>query len=101
MHVGGSGLRVANLGDSAVAVVRGHDFVSKSEAGKQQHYFNAPFQLAVTPKTTGKKKQISDSMAMSDTYSHDVQEGDIVVLVTDGYIILSVSRLPRTVPPQC
>lgn len=57
-----SELQVANLGDSAVAVVRGHDFLTKSCAKTQQHFFNAPYQLAVRHIQTD-KDFISDTMA--------------------------------------
>lgn len=42
-----STLYAANLGDSGFVVVRGDRIVHRSR--EQQHYFNAPFQLAVAP----------------------------------------------------
>lgn len=42
-----STLYAANLGDSGFVVVRGNRIVHRSR--EQQHYFNAPYQLAVAP----------------------------------------------------
>jgi len=66
-------LRIANLGDGGVVVVRGDEIIFRSE--EQQHSFNFPFQLG-----TGSK----DSPADADSFTVKVEEGDIVVVASDG-----------------
>nr|KAJ3418987.1 hypothetical protein HK105_007554 [Polyrhizophydium stewartii] len=66
-------LRVANLGDCGIMVVRGHEAIFRNE--EQQHSFNFPYQLGTISK---------DSPADAQLFTIKVQEGDIVVLGTDG-----------------
>ncbi|CAE8727641.1 unnamed protein product, partial [Polarella glacialis] len=103
-----SELGVANLGDSGLRVIRRHS--SGSEVGvriahrtlEQQHSFNCPYQLSRLPaqedferlrsqglnalvravQATGSSKQ--DLPLHADTYHFEIQEGDLLLLGTDG-----------------
>eukprot|EP00106_Octopus_bimaculoides_P010447 XP_014777889.1 PREDICTED: protein phosphatase PTC7 homolog [Octopus bimaculoides] len=71
----------ANLGDSGFLVIRHDEVIHRSQ--EQQHYFNTPFQLAVAPPPQ-RGQIISDSPSMAENSSFGVQEGDIILLGTDG-----------------
>lgn len=71
----------ANIGDSGFIVVRKGAIVHRSE--EQQHYFNTPFQLSLPPPGHG-DNVLSDSPESADTYSFPVEEGDVVLVATDG-----------------
>ncbi|ORY02113.1 protein serine/threonine phosphatase 2C [Basidiobolus meristosporus CBS 931.73] len=66
-------LRIANLGDCGVSVIRQGDFVFRTE--EQQHCFNYPYQLG-----TGSLDKPSDAQA----FTVKVEKGDIVILGSDG-----------------
>lgn len=69
----GTTLRWAILGDSAFAVLRGGKVVHRSTP--QQHDFNYPFQL---------RSKGRDRVADADVGVTPVEEGDVVVVGTDG-----------------
>eukprot|EP01112_Ceratiomyxa_fruticulosa_P013628 TRINITY_DN3842_c0_g1_i1.p1 TRINITY_DN3842_c0_g1~~TRINITY_DN3842_c0_g1_i1.p1 ORF type:complete len:461 (-),score=104.20 TRINITY_DN3842_c0_g1_i1:583-1965(-) len=69
----GSYLSCANLGDSGFMVVRGSDIIYRSK--EQQHSFNFPYQLG-----TGSY----DLPEHSDKSNIPVQEGDLLVMGSDG-----------------
>ncbi|XP_061196312.1 protein phosphatase PTC7 homolog [Saccostrea echinata] len=71
----------ANLGDSGFLLIRDDKVVHRSQ--EQQHYFNTPFQLAVAPPSQA-GLVLSDSPDMAESSSFDVEEGDIILLGTDG-----------------
>lgn len=71
----------ANLGDSGFLLIREGEVVHRSE--EQQHYFNTPFQLAVAPETMV-GQVLSDSPESAQTSSIGVEEGDIILVGTDG-----------------
>jgi len=71
----------ANLGDSGFMVIRDGEVVHKST--EQQHQFNTPYQLSVFPPSQS-GQYISDSPSMADTSSFKVEDGDILMLATDG-----------------
>jgi protein phosphatase PTC7 len=71
----------ANLGDSGYLVIRHGEVIHESE--EQQHYFNTPFQLAVAP-TKLEGLVHSDSPESAESSSFGVQEGDLILLGTDG-----------------
>lgn len=75
-------LDVANLGDSGALVIRNREQIFR--AHEKVHGFNAPFQLAVLPKhLIGRAFSDKPSDALREgTF---VEEGDVVVLGTDGY----------------
>lgn len=98
LHREQSAIYTANLGDSGFRVVRAGKVVHRSQ--EQQHYFNTPFQLAVAPSDM-QGLVLSDSPESAETTSFTVQEGDIIILGTDGLfdnmkdemIVKHISRL--------
>ncbi|KAJ3096487.1 hypothetical protein HDU97_005869 [Phlyctochytrium planicorne] len=66
-------LRIANLGDCGLMVIRNNEAIFRSE--EQQHSFNFPYQLG-----TGS----SDLPSTAQRYVVNIAEGDIVVLGSDG-----------------
>ncbi|KAK0068898.1 Protein phosphatase PTC7 [Biomphalaria glabrata] len=84
----------ANLGDSGFLVVRDGEIVHRST--EQQHYFNTPYQLAMAP-PSGDGLWLSDSPDVAETSSFKVQDGDILMLATDGlFDNLSEDMIVRT-----
>jgi len=81
LHREESALYTANLGDSGFMVVRDGKVVHRSE--EQQHYFNTPYQLSVAPATM-EGMVLSDKPEMAARSCIKVQEGDIILLGTDG-----------------
>lgn len=67
-------LRIANLGDCCCSVIRGNDFIFRSE--EQQHSFNYPVQIGTNSKSTPVKD--------AQRYNIKVQKDDIVILGSDG-----------------
>ncbi|KAI8381599.1 phosphatase 2C-like domain-containing protein [Radiomyces spectabilis] len=90
-------LRIANLGDCGISVIRHNNYIFRSE--EQQHSFNFPYQLGTSSPDRPKDAQ---------TFTIRVEKGDIVILGSDGLYdnlfdreILSIvcSQLaPYTVP---
>lgn len=74
-------LDVANLGDSGVMVVRDREQLFRVH--EKVHGFNAPFQLAVLPKHM-MGRAFTDKPADSVREAVFVEEGDVVVMGTDG-----------------
>ena len=70
-------LDTANLGDSGFLLIRDGDIILRSEA--QQHRFNAPYQLMLSP-----DGNISDTCRMAALRSTIVQAGDVLLVATDG-----------------
>lgn len=71
----------ANIGDSGFVIVRHGKVVHRSE--EQQHYFNTPFQLSLPPPGhTG--MVLSDRPESADTSNFRVEDGDVILLATDG-----------------
>lgn len=66
-------LRIANIGDCGVSIIRHNDYIFRTE--EQQHSFNFPVQLG-----TGS----SDSPSDAQRFSVTVEKGDIVILASDG-----------------
>lgn len=69
-------LYTANIGDSGYMLLRkeGLDLVKLFRSKEQQHSFNFPFQVG-----TG-----GDDPAKADSEIHDVRDGDIIILASDG-----------------
>ncbi|XP_035227400.1 protein phosphatase PTC7 homolog [Stegodyphus dumicola] len=85
-------LYTANIGDSGFLVMRNGEVVHRSE--EQQHTFNTPFQLCLPPANiTGVH---SDSPESADTSSVPIEEGDLILLATDGLF----DNLPESVIVQ-
>ncbi|XP_046681140.1 protein phosphatase PTC7 homolog [Homalodisca vitripennis] len=71
----------ANIGDSGFVIVRHGEVVHRSE--EQQHYFNTPFQLSLPPPGhTG--SVLSDRPEAADTSNFPVEDGDVILVATDG-----------------
>ncbi|SAM01089.1 hypothetical protein [Absidia glauca] len=66
-------LRVANLGDCGISVIRRNDYIFRSE--EQQHSFNFPYQLGTAS---------FDSPLDAQQFTIKVEEGDILILASDG-----------------
>ncbi|ORE11744.1 protein serine/threonine phosphatase 2C [Rhizopus microsporus var. microsporus] len=68
-----SELRIANLGDCGISVIRNNEYIFQSE--EQQHAFNFPFQLGPTSPDQPKDAQ---------TFTVRIEKGDIIVMGSDG-----------------
>jgi len=82
-------LSIANLGDSGALVLRGAQVILESRP--QQIDFNYPYQLSVNP--DGRIGEITPERA--DVYTTPVQEGDLVILMTDGVLDNLATRYIR------
>lgn len=87
-------LAIANLGNNGALVVRNREVVDR--AHEKSHGINLPFQLAVVPPNFPHDCQ-QDSVHDSVRESFKVQEGDVVVLGTDG---LFENRFPSEIAAQ-
>ncbi|XP_065335245.1 protein phosphatase PTC7 homolog [Cloeon dipterum] len=76
-----STVHTANIGDSGFLVVRGGQVVHRSE--EQTHYFNTPFQLALPPPEHS-GRVLSDRPESADVSDFVVEDGDVILLATDG-----------------
>lgn len=107
LDAAGRELGVANLGDSGmrqIRSVRHHDRAChvQGRTTEQQHSFNCPYQLALLPSAADfprlrKERKFAlvravqnapasqqDTPSNADLYSLPVQEGDLILLGTDG-----------------
>ncbi|KAG0737968.1 hypothetical protein G6F57_007818 [Rhizopus arrhizus] len=66
-------LRVANIGDCGISIIRNLDYIFRSE--EQQHAFNFPYQLGLSSKDKPQDAQL---------FSIKVEKGDIIIMATDG-----------------
>ncbi|XP_044729923.1 protein phosphatase PTC7 homolog [Chrysoperla carnea] len=71
----------ANIGDSGYMVVRKGNIIRRS--AEQQHYFNTPFQLSLPP-PGHQQNVLSDRPESADTDDFPVEDGDVILLATDG-----------------
>jgi len=74
-------LYTTNIGDSGFLVVRRGEVVHRSQ--EQQHYFNTPFQLSLPP-TELQSQVLADRPESADQYEFSVEDGDVILLATDG-----------------
>jgi len=74
-------LYTANIGDSGFLVVRQGEVVHRSH--EQQHYFNTPFQLSLPPAEL-RSEVLSDQPESADQYEFSVEDGDVILMATDG-----------------
>lgn len=74
-------LYTAIIGDSGFLVFRGGRVVHRSQ--EQQHYFNTPFQLSLPPSNMA-TEVLSDAPESADRYEFSVEDGDVILLATDG-----------------
>ncbi|KAJ2663788.1 hypothetical protein IW148_002346 [Coemansia sp. RSA 1199] len=70
----GDELRVANLGDCGLTVVRQGDMVYRTE--EQQHSFNFPYQLGT--------EAHSDTPSDAQVFRLKIQKGDVIIVGSDG-----------------
>ena len=66
-------LRVANLGDCGVSIIRKDDYIFRSE--EQQHSFNFPYQLGTAS---------FDYPSDAQQFSVKIEEGDVLIVASDG-----------------
>ncbi|KAI8577426.1 hypothetical protein K450DRAFT_252361 [Umbelopsis ramanniana AG] len=71
--LGNDELKIANLGDCGLSIIRHNNFVFRTE--EQQHSFNFPYQLG-----TGS----FDSPQDAQQFTVKVEKGDIIILASDG-----------------
>lgn len=66
-------LRVANIGDCGISIIRNNHYVFRSE--EQQHAFNFPYQLGIRSR---------DQPHHAQSFSIKVKKGDIIIMGSDG-----------------
>ncbi|KAG0292264.1 Protein phosphatase PTC7 [Linnemannia gamsii] len=77
-------LRASNLGDSAYLLIRDNKCIYESPS--QQHFWNCPYQLTVLPPGyPGAKQHVMDMPKDAAQTTHQLQDGDVIVLATDGF----------------
>ncbi|GAA5881886.1 hypothetical protein JCM1840_004542 [Sporobolomyces johnsonii] len=69
-------LRLANLGDCSCCVIRGDEYIFRTE--EQQHSFNFPYQAGTNSKDTPAKD--------AQRFTVKVKKDDIVILASDGLV---------------
>ncbi|TMW63194.1 hypothetical protein Poli38472_002135 [Pythium oligandrum] len=92
-------LEYTNLGDSGFALIRDGAVVFRS---KFQYYGRAPYQLAKVPPRFKTYGAIENQPSDADSGEIEVQDGDIIVLATDGVWDNFSSNLlsaPASFPP--
>jgi len=75
-------LKVANLGDSGLIVLRDGALIYRTH--EQQLQFNTPYQLSILPPNYNPNMYITCKPEQADLYTFQVQKGDLVVVGTDG-----------------
>ncbi|KAG2382197.1 hypothetical protein C9374_005399 [Naegleria lovaniensis] len=70
-----------NVGDSGFVIIRDGMVVFRSKT--QQHRFNAPYQLTICPPERN-GSCIENQPRDGDLQEHKIQDGDIIVMGTDG-----------------
>ncbi|KAI8996974.1 phosphatase 2C-like domain-containing protein [Pilobolus umbonatus] len=66
-------LRVANIGDCGISIIRNNHYIFRSE--EQQHAFNFPYQLGIKSR---------DQPSHAQAFNVQVQKDDIIIMATDG-----------------
>lgn len=66
-------LRVANIGDCGISIIRNNHYVFRSE--EQQHAFNFPYQLGIRSK---------DQPHHAQSFNIKIKKGDIIIMGSDG-----------------
>ncbi|KAK4511637.1 Protein OS-9 [Mucor velutinosus] len=66
-------LRVANIGDCGISIIRNNHYIFRSE--EQQHAFNFPYQLGIRSR---------DQPHHAQSFNIKVKKGDIIIMGTDG-----------------
>ncbi|CAK0883680.1 unnamed protein product [Prorocentrum cordatum] len=81
----GGRLTVANLGDSGVLLLRGGGARVVLQTQEQQHYFNCPYQLMFVQPNDQAGQARGDDPESSAEYSAQAEDGDLLVMATDGF----------------
>uniref|UniRef100_A0AAV1U9H4 Protein phosphatase n=1 Tax=Peronospora matthiolae TaxID=2874970 RepID=A0AAV1U9H4_9STRA len=92
-------LEYSNLGDSGFVVIRHGKIIFRSQF---QCYGRAPYQLAKVPLRFKQYGAIENRPDDADSGEIDVQDGDLVVLATDGVwdnFAPDLQKVPRQFPP--
>ncbi|KAF9918181.1 hypothetical protein BX616_010053 [Lobosporangium transversale] len=77
-------LRASNLGDSAYLLIRDNKCIYESPS--QQHFWNCPYQLTILPPGyPGANHHVMDTPKDAAQSTHQLQDGDVIVLATDGF----------------
>ncbi|KAG0248856.1 Protein phosphatase PTC7, partial [Mortierella polycephala] len=77
-------LRASNLGDSAFLLIRDNKCIYESPS--QQHFWNCPYQLTILPPGyPGANQHVMDMPKDAAQTTHQLQDGDVIVLATDGF----------------
>ncbi|CAH1764660.1 22479_t:CDS:2 [Entrophospora sp. SA101] len=77
-------LNASSLGDSAYLLIRNGELIYESPA--QQHFFNCPYQLTIVPEHfPNQKLYFKDKPSDAYQASHQLQDGDVILLATDGF----------------
>ncbi|KAF1327099.1 Protein phosphatase, partial [Globisporangium splendens] len=92
-------LEYSNLGDSGFVIIRDNAVIFRS---KFQYYGRAPYQLAKIPQRFKSYGAIENHPNDADSGEIEVQDGDIIVLATDGVwdnFAPNLARTPTFQPP--
>ncbi|CEG49189.1 uncharacterized protein PHALS_06965 [Plasmopara halstedii] len=93
-------LEYSNLGDSGFVLIRNGEIIFRS---KYQYYGRAPYQLAKIPLRFKQYGAIENHPDDADSGEIDVQDGDLIVLATDGVwdnFAPDLQKAPAQFPPM-
>lgn len=76
-------LEWANLGDSSMLLIKRAQQLG-FRTSSQTHYFNCPYQLTKFPSEYPRDQIVTDTPEMADLGSRGLDDGDLVMLYTDG-----------------
>jgi len=77
-------LHWANLGDSSMMHIKAGAEKVGMQTKPQTHFFNCPYQLTKFPAGYSAHEFVADTPQMADAGSLTLQDGDLVLLFTDG-----------------
>ena len=75
-------ISIANMGDSGLMVIRNGKLFNRTP--EQVHCFNTPFQLSLPPPGHSDQGTLVDNPEDADAYEFNSQDGDVIILATDG-----------------
>ncbi|EFP78823.2 hypothetical protein PGT21_032404 [Puccinia graminis f. sp. tritici] len=79
-----AGLHWANLGDSSMIHIQAGAEKVGTQSKAQTHFFNCPYQLTKFPRGYPSQDFVADTPEMADSDTQTLQDGDLVLLFTDG-----------------
>jgi protein phosphatase PTC7 len=77
-------LHWANLGDSSLIHIKAGAEKVGVQTKAQTHFFNCPYQLTKFPAGYSSQDFVADTPEMADSDSQRLEDGDLVLLFTDG-----------------